>query len=130
MIARAFAGWLLLLVLAFVNGAVRELWIVPRTGETAGRAISTIALCAAILLITWLTIAWIRPIADRDAWRIGGMWVALTLAFEFLAGHYLFGTPWNQLLADYNVLRGRIWALALVTTAIAPWLTAHGRGLL
>jgi hypothetical protein len=58
------------------------------------------------------------------------MWVALTLAFEFLAGHYLFGTPWNQLLADYNVLGGRIWALALVTTAIAPWLTAHGRGLL
>jgi hypothetical protein len=54
----------------------------------------------------------------------------LTLAFEFLAGHYLFGAPWPQLLADYNVLRDRIWVLVLATTALAPWLTARSHGLL
>ena len=46
--------------------------------------------------------------------------MVLALAFELLDGHYLFGNPWNQLLDDYDVLRGRIWILVLVTTAIAP----------
>jgi hypothetical protein len=56
--------------------------------------------------------------------------VALTLGFEFLAGHFLFGDPWSQLLEEYNVFRGRIWILVLVTIAIAPRLCARVRGLL
>ena len=43
-------------------------------------------------------------------------------AFELLAGHYLFGNSWGRLLEDYNLLRGRIWVLVLVTTAVAPVL--------
>jgi len=42
--------------------------------------------------------------------------VTLTVAFEFLAGHYVFGTPWHQLVADYNIFRGRIWVLVLITS--------------
>jgi hypothetical protein len=99
-------------------------------GETGGLAISTVMLCTAILVSSWLTIRWMAPATPRDAWMIGATWLALTLAFEFLAGHYLFGKPWRQLLADYNILRGRIWVLVLVTTAIAPWLMARTRGLL
>ena len=45
----------------------------------------------------------------------GIMWVALTVAFEFLAGHYVFGNSWKRLTADYNVFRGRIWILVLLT---------------
>jgi hypothetical protein len=55
--------------------------------------------------------------------------VALTLAFEFLAGHYLFGNPWSRLLEDYDVFRGRIWILVLITTAVAPRLCARMRGI-
>ena len=44
----------------------------------------------------------------RDAWTIGALWLTLTLAFEFLAGHYVFRTSWRQLLADYNVFRGPV----------------------
>jgi hypothetical protein len=55
--------------------------------------------------------------------------VVLVLAFEFLAGHYLFGTPWSELLADYNVMRGRIWPLVLVTTFVAPYLAGRMRGM-
>jgi hypothetical protein len=47
----------------------------------------------------------------------------MTVAFELLAGHYLFGNTWERLLADYNVLRGRIWVLVLITTFLAPRLT-------
>jgi hypothetical protein len=54
----------------------------------------------------------------------------LTLGFECLVGHFLFGNPWSRLLEDYNVLRGRIWVLVLVTIAVAPRLCARVRGLL
>lgn len=126
---RASAVWLLIVVVAVINGGIRQALISPRTGDTVGHAISTIMLCAAILLLCWVTIEWMRPATRREVWWIGALWVTLTLAFEFLAGHYVFGTPWRQLLADYNVFRGRIWVLVLITTAIGPWLAARSRRL-
>jgi hypothetical protein len=121
---------MVMLVVASVNGAVREALLVPILGESAGRAVSTLMLCVLILLLTYLTIRWIHPRSGHETGILGGLWVALTLAFELLAGHFLFGTPWGQLLEDYNVFRGRIWILVLVTIAAAPRLCARARGLL
>ena len=50
--------------------------------------------------------------------------------FEFGIGHFVFKKPWPELLADYNIAKGRIWILVLVATATAPWITAKLRGLL
>ena len=129
MAMRAIVVWVLMLTIASANGAVRQAVLIPAIGDVAGRAISTIMLAALIALLTWVTIPWIRPRSNGDAWTIGAVWVALTLAFEFLAGHYLFGTPWPTLLEDYNLLRGRIWILVLIVTAIAPRVGAHARGI-
>jgi hypothetical protein len=129
MVMRALAVWLLMLIVASANGALRQAVLIPALGETAGRAVSTVVLAALIALLAWATIAWIAPRTTRDAWLVGALWVALTLAFEFLAGHYLFGTPWPVLLEDYNVRRGRIWILVLIVTAAAPLVSARGRGI-
>ena len=51
---------------------------------------------------------------------VGTVWVALTVAFEFVAGHYVFGNSWERLIADYNVFRGRIWILVLLMNLFAP----------
>ena len=130
MYIRATLVWCGLLCLAVLNGALREAVLIPRAGDAAGHQISTVTLCVLILLLSWGTVTWVRPLSARDAWAIGGLWVGLTVAFEFLAGHYVFGNPWSRLLEDYNVFRGRIWVLVLVTTAVAPWVTARARGLL
>lgn len=127
---RALVIWLLILVLAVLNGGVRDAWLSPRLGDTIGRAISTLLLCGLVLLATWLTIGWIRPATRGDALRVGALWVALTLAFEFGVGHYGFGKPWRELLADYDLSRGRIWMAVLVVTLLAPWWAARHRGLL
>jgi len=129
MFARAIAIWCVLLVIASINGAFREVVLIPRTGDVVGRIISTLLLSALIVILTWLTIGWIGPRTTDQAWFVGVGWVLLTLAFEFLAGHYLFHNSWSNLLADYNVLRGRIWPLVLITTLVAPRLCAgiHGR---
>lgn len=112
--------WFAMLVMASLNGGLREAFLVPALGAGPARAVSTLLLCAIVLLLTYVTIGWIHPRTPGEAWRVGALWVALTLAFEFLAGHYLFGNPWSELLGEYNLLRGRIWIFALITILVAP----------
>jgi hypothetical protein len=50
---------------------------------------------------------------------VGLYWLLLTVAFEFLGGHYLFGKSWENLPADYNLMRGRVWVAVLVATAVS-----------
>jgi hypothetical protein len=38
-------------------------------------------------------------------------------------------SPWAELFADYNVLRGRVWLFVLVTTALAPFVAGRAHGL-
>jgi hypothetical protein len=120
--ARPLAVWLVMLLGASTNGAIREAWLIPNLGDPIGRAISTLMLTILIVLLTWSTIRWMDPQSNREAWLIGNVWVVLTLAFEFGAGHYLFGKPWNELIQDYDLSRGRIWIVVLLTTAVAPRL--------
>jgi hypothetical protein len=70
-----------------------------------------------------------RP-RPAGALRIGVLWLALTLGFEFLVGHFVFRRPWATLLADYDLRRGRIWLVVLVVTFVAPLVAARLRGLL
>lgn len=130
MLIRAIAVWFGILALASLNGAFRDLAMTPRIGDTPARAVSTILLCGVVLVITWLALPWIGPHSIRDALAIGSLWVGLTLAFEFLAGRYLFHQPWAELLADYDLRRGRIWIAVLLVTFIAPLWLGRIRGLL
>ncbi len=127
MYLRALLLWFGLMVLAILNGGFREYAIIPNTSEATGHWISTFMFCAIILLATWVGLKWLEPRDTRDTWRIGVFWTVLTVAFEFGAGHYLFKHPWSKLLADYNVLNGRIWALVLLTTLLAPWVASVWR---
>jgi hypothetical protein len=46
----------------------------------------------------------------------------LTVLFEFGFGHYVMGTPWHVLVADYNLLAGRVWLLVPLSMAAFPLL--------
>jgi hypothetical protein len=128
LIPRALLVWLLLCLVAVANGTVRQFLLVPHVGAYAGHVISTLSLSLLILGVAWLSIGWIAPATPRQAWAVGALWVGATIAFEFLAGHYLFRNPWSKLLADYDVRQGRVWLLVLVATAVAPRWAAGARG--
>jgi hypothetical protein len=117
---RAFVVWFAILLLAVVNGALREKILNPRLGEASGHVVSTLILSILVVIVSLLSISWIGPANFRAAVIIGILWLFLTLVFEFLAGHYLFGTSWDKLLADYDLSRGRIWPLVLFTTLVSP----------
>ena len=120
MLLRATIIWFLLAFLAILNGAVREAFITPVVGEPAAHVISTLIFCIVILAVAVISLGWIAPASRRDALVVGLVWVLLAFAFEFIAGHYLFGNSWEMLLADYHILQGRIWLLVPFTTLLAP----------
>jgi hypothetical protein len=125
MFVRLGAVWFAIMLIAILNGAARDVLLVPRLGDPVARALSCLTLAALIMLVTWVSLRWIHPASLGDAWTIGAMWLALTLTFEFVGGHYAFHTEWSTLLADYNLLKGRLWILVLVATTIAPALVFH-----
>ena len=124
---RSLVVWCAFGILAVINGGFREAVLTPRLGEHESHVIGTLTLCTAILIVTWLTIAWMRPAKSTEALLIGGVWVLITVAFEFLVGHYIFRTSWARLLSDYDVLGGRVWLLVLATVAFAPLTMARAR---
>jgi hypothetical protein len=127
-IFRPVAVWLAILVLASLNGAVRDLIVAPSIGDTMARALSTVMLCGVILLVTWYTIRWMGTQNARQALAVGALWLVLTLCFEFGAGRYA-GKPWPVILGDYDVTRGRIWVLVPIITFVAPYWVGRMRGL-
>jgi hypothetical protein len=130
MLWRALLVWLGLMVVAIANGTFRQYVLLPAVGSYAGHVVSSVTLSLLILLVAWLSIRWINPTSTRHAWAVGVLWLATTVVFEFVAGHYLFRHPWSKLLADYDVRQGRVWIIVLSTTFAAPRWAAGVRRLL
>jgi len=119
----AFGIWFIFVVAGILNGVFRESFITPRVGEHAGHVISTIILICVILIVTYLFINNLKVnYTMTDLLLIGAFWLILTILFEFGFGHYVIGHSWSRLFADYNILKGRVWSLVLLTTFIAPFL--------
>ena len=117
--------WFLFMVFAIINAGLRNGVYKPVVGEQAAHQISTIVFMTIILVINYIVLRFSNlNLSNRDAFFMGSIWLILTIAFEFLAGHYAFGNSWDHLLADYNILKGRIWSLVLVTIFFSPYLTS------
>ncbi len=60
--------------------------------------------------------------STRQSFQTGVSWLILTILFEFVFGHYVVGHSWEHLLADYNILAGRLWSLVLLWTIVGPYI--------
>ena len=112
---------------AVVNGTFRVILLDPRLGEPVAHIVSSLMLSLFILLLAWVLVPWAGPQSAPAALALGGLWLLLTLAFEFGFGHFVAHKPWRELLADYNIAAGRIWVLVLLTTLLAPLIVARVR---
>lgn len=124
---RWLAAWLGLAVLGVGNGIARVALYEDALGDRLAHQISTVTLMVLIAGYAWaLQRAW--PLTgSRLAWQVGASWALMTMAFEFGFGHYVTGNSWSTLLADYNVLDGRMWVLIPVTILVAPELARRTR---
>lgn len=122
------AAWVPMVAIAVVNGTVREAWYGKRLPELYAHQISTA--CGVVLLgaYIWVVIRFWPPESLEKAIGVGLVWLALTVAFELLFGHYVARHSWRRLFRDYNVLVGRVWLLVLVWVAVAPYVFLRLQG--
>ena len=114
--------WVVMAVVAVVNGIFRETMLITRFGDYTGHVISTVLLIAAILVLSYLYFT--RSAIDysrAELLIVGVIWVVLTVGFEFLVG-YLEGIPVSETLAQYDVLAGHVWIFVPLTLLVAPLL--------
>jgi hypothetical protein len=113
-------AWCVMLVVSVANGALRDLSYGPQLGALAGHQLST---AIGAVLLGGVIAGFVRrypPASDRQALAIGLAWTTATVAFEFLFFHYAGGHAWAELLANYDLSRGRVWVLLLIWIALAP----------
>jgi hypothetical protein len=107
--------------IAVANGALRVLTFGKTLPELRAHQLSTATGTVLLGLYIWGVIRLWPPSSPRRALAIGFLWVSLTMAFEFVFGHFVMGNPWSRLLQDYNLLQGRVWVLFLAWLALAPY---------
>jgi proline iminopeptidase len=119
---RALAAWFFLFLVAFANGAFRELYYAKYLGALRAHQISCgIGLVLIIAAVWTISRRWHFQ-SLTQAWRAGWLWLALTVAWEFVFGHFVMGHPWEQLLNDYAFWRGRLWLFVLAGIFMSPVL--------
>jgi hypothetical protein len=123
----AFGTWFMLLAAAFAAATIREVFVVPRIGEHAARAIASIALALIVFCITLAVFRRLRLRCVSDGLAVGVLWTLLTAAFEFSMGLYR-ELSLAEMLADYNVFQGRLWPLVLISTLVSPIIAFKIRG--
>ena len=128
-LAKALSVWVLLLLLAILNGGLREHLLVPLMGTTAALPVSGILLSAGILLAAWFTTPWLGCVRPAQYWSIGVFWLAFTLLFEFGFGRFIQHREWLELLGAYTFRDGNLWPVVLLVTLVSPRLVARLRGL-
>jgi hypothetical protein len=84
--------WLLLEMAAMVNGAVRDKLIAPVIDQAIALPLSGVSL-----------------------------WFDMTLAFEYLVGHYMLAKSWHNIHDGFNPRGGNLFLMVLLVTAAAPW---------
>ncbi|HXV13617.1 MAG TPA: hypothetical protein VEC56_05370 [Candidatus Krumholzibacteria bacterium] len=126
--AKSLVLWLVILVLAMLNGALREKVLIPALGSFAGLVGSGVVLSICVFLVALCAAPWYGRLPRRQWWLIGMFWLLLTVGFEFGFGHFVQREPWSGLLEAYTFQGGNIWPLVLVVTLVSPRLAARLRG--
>jgi hypothetical protein len=121
-LAKYAVSWIGMVILAILNGAVREKIYGPSMQELSAHQLSTFIGLILFGFYIWTLTGIYRIQSSSQAFVIGGMWLIMTILFEFIFGHFIMRHPYRKLFHDYNLLKGRIWLLVLIWMAVAPYV--------
>lgn len=126
LLLRAFAVWLVFITVESMLGTLRVLFLEQRMGAVPAQRIGLITGSAALLIVAWLFIVWMRVEGRAVLLEVGLLWVVLTFSFEMIIGH-MRGRSWQSLLADYDIVHGGLMSVALVLLFFAPLIAVRLR---
>jgi hypothetical protein len=122
MILRYVLAWIPMVFIGVINGILREVTYGKYLNELRAHQVSTATGVLLLGLYIFLVARLWGFESPTQALIIGCIWLALTVGFEFIFGHYIAGHSWSKLLADYNIFAGRLWSIVLLWVAVAPVL--------
>ena len=128
-ILKAIGIWLLIVVVAIVNGIFREKLLVPMIGAEIALPLSGVLLASMVFLISLMSVRFFYSSKIKTYFLIGFVWVMLTLSFEFLFGHFILGRSWEEILKVFDIQKGDLFIIVLFITGISPWIAAKVRGI-
>ena len=128
-LVRIVAWWAVILAVAVFNGGVREKLLIPLLGPSTALVTSGLILAFLVLAIAWVAVPGFGRLRAADYWRMGVIWLVLTVAFEFGFGMLGRGQDLAELLQAYTFQGGNLWLLVLASTLVSPRLAARLRGL-
>ena len=103
-VIRSLLVWLCFIPVAILNGGLRQYVLVRWFGEVGANALS--------------------GVLQKESYRIGIVWMLLTIGFEFTFG-LIGGVSFRELLSAYNPMSGNLWLLVVITTFGAPRLVCE-----
>lgn len=114
---KAIVLWFAILILAILNGTLREKILIPHLGSVPA-------------FIAFAAAPWYGALTSRQWLLLGLFWLLLTVVFEFSFGLFAQHKTWAELFDAYTFRGGNIWPIVLIITFISPWLAAKCRGLI
>lgn len=123
---RVLAVWFVFITVESILGTLRVLFLEPRMGAEVAQRIGLITGSAALLIVTYLLIVWMRAEGRATLLGVGALWLVLTFSFEMIIGR-LRGRTWPSLLADYDITRGGLMSIAMLLLLFAPLIAAAFR---
>ena len=122
MVIKYVLCWFGLAMIATANGVLRQSTYGRALSETQAHQVSTLIGILLTGLFVWLVSRRLPLESKAQAWTVGVVWLAMTIAFEFGFGRYVAGHSWQRLLADYDLFAGRVWPVFLLWVTVTPYL--------
>jgi hypothetical protein len=117
-----------MVLIAILNGLTRDLLLAPALGESVALPLSGVTLSLLILAVVWFTLPLFGALGSGACLGLGLGWVLMTLAFEYLFGHFVAGKSWDAINQVFDLGGGNLFSLVLLVTLVAPWLVTRLRG--
>lgn len=128
LLLKSTALWLLMVVVAVLNGILRDAVLAPVIGAGAALPLSGITLSLLVWLVAYGGVGWVAATRSGVYRAIGLFWVMLTLSFEYLFGHFVAGKSWQEINQVFDLSSGDLFVVVLVVTAVSPVVCARLRG--
>jgi hypothetical protein len=124
---KASGVWLLILVCAVLNGALREAVLLPAFDKSIAFVVSGVLLSTCIFALSIILVPRLGALSVGQSLWLGVFWLVLTLAFEFGFGRLVQERSWSELFQAYTFDDGNIWPLVLVVTFFSPVIAVRMR---
>ncbi len=122
--------WAAMVVVAIANGVFGDKVVSRITGDLVAHYYKTALIIVVIFAVSYRYVGYLQAkdpgaALAGAALAVGLQWLASSIVFEFIVGHYVFGFAWERLFADYRIWEGRLWSLVLASEVIAPLAASY-----